>query len=155
MNLQLYPMAYRLGQRANLGLLVPGLNPNFSTCVLCLTLIVSSLSPKGLVPKTLRSFRDFGLIGEDRCFVIAEGGINHNGSLDLAKQLVDVACDAGGSRACGGHKWKWTPSDGRLWRRWRRGIAMRRFRCNTPRVRATCNRFSTCTVLYLFHCFQN
>lgn len=28
-------------------------------------------------------------------FVIAEIGINHNGSLDIAKQLIDVACDAG------------------------------------------------------------
>lgn len=30
-----------------------------------------------------------------RCFVIAEAGVNHNGSLDLALQLVDVAADAG------------------------------------------------------------
>lgn len=31
----------------------------------------------------------------DRVFVIAEAGVNHNGSLDLALQLVDVAADAG------------------------------------------------------------
>lgn len=31
----------------------------------------------------------------DRCFIIAEAGVNHNGSLDLAMQLVDVAADAG------------------------------------------------------------
>lgn len=29
------------------------------------------------------------------CFVIAEIGINHNGDLDLAKQLIDAAVDAG------------------------------------------------------------
>jgi N,N'-diacetyllegionaminate synthase len=29
------------------------------------------------------------------CFFIAELGVNHNGSLDLAKQLIDVAADAG------------------------------------------------------------
>ncbi len=28
------------------------------------------------------------------CFVIAEAGVNHNGKLDLAKKLVDVAVDA-------------------------------------------------------------
>ena len=29
-----------------------------------------------------------------RCFVIAEAGVNHYGSIDAACQLVDVACDA-------------------------------------------------------------
>ena len=29
------------------------------------------------------------------CFVIAEAGVNHNGKLDVAKQLVDVAVKAG------------------------------------------------------------
>jgi N-acetylneuraminate synthase len=29
------------------------------------------------------------------CFVVAEIGLNHNGSLDLAKKLIDTACDAG------------------------------------------------------------
>lgn len=29
------------------------------------------------------------------CVVIAEAGVNHNGSLDLARRLVDVAADAG------------------------------------------------------------
>lgn len=28
-------------------------------------------------------------------FIIAEIGINHNGDLDIAKQLIDVAADAG------------------------------------------------------------
>jgi len=31
----------------------------------------------------------------DRVFVIAEAGVNHNGSLDLATQLVDVAAASG------------------------------------------------------------
>ena len=30
-----------------------------------------------------------------RVFIIAEAGVNHNGSIDLAKKLVDVACSAG------------------------------------------------------------
>src|SRR5215208_2195112 len=35
-------------------------------------------------------------IGEDEpCYIIAEAGVNHNGSLDLAKRLVDIAVDAG------------------------------------------------------------
>jgi N-acetylneuraminate synthase len=35
-------------------------------------------------------------IGENHpCFIIAEAGVNHNGSLTLAKKLVDVAVDAG------------------------------------------------------------
>ena len=36
------------------------------------------------------------LIGEDRpCYIIAEIGINHNGSLDIAKRLINVAVQAG------------------------------------------------------------
>jgi len=36
------------------------------------------------------------LIGENEpCFVIAEAGINHNGSLKLAKKLIDIAKKAG------------------------------------------------------------
>jgi len=31
----------------------------------------------------------------DKTFIIAEIGINHNGSLDMAKQLIDVAAEAG------------------------------------------------------------
>ena len=29
------------------------------------------------------------------CFIIAEAGVNHNGDIELAKQLVDVAVEAG------------------------------------------------------------
>jgi len=36
------------------------------------------------------------LIGEKQpIFIIAEAGVNHNGKLDLAKKLVDIAIDAG------------------------------------------------------------
>lgn len=39
---------------------------------------------------------DNRVIGEgEPCFVIAEIGINHNGSLDIAKKLIDAAVDAG------------------------------------------------------------
>ena len=31
----------------------------------------------------------------DKCFIIGEAGINHDGSLSKAKELVDVAIDAG------------------------------------------------------------
>ncbi len=34
-------------------------------------------------------------IGSGRCFIIAEAGSNHNGSLDKALALIDVAADAG------------------------------------------------------------
>jgi len=36
------------------------------------------------------------LIGEEEpCFIIAEAGVNHNGSVELAKKLIDAAKDAG------------------------------------------------------------
>lgn len=35
------------------------------------------------------------MIGDgEPCFIVAEAGINHNGSLEIAKRLVDVACEA-------------------------------------------------------------
>ncbi len=40
-------------------------------------------------------FGDITVSDDSRCFVIAEIGINHNGSLELAKQLVDLAADSG------------------------------------------------------------
>ena len=36
------------------------------------------------------------LIGEEEpCFIIAEAGVNHNGDVNLAKKLIDIAKDAG------------------------------------------------------------
>jgi N,N'-diacetyllegionaminate synthase len=35
------------------------------------------------------------MFGQDKVFIIAEAGVNHNGSFDLACKLVDVAVDAG------------------------------------------------------------
>jgi N-acetylneuraminate synthase len=32
---------------------------------------------------------------QNSCYIIAEAGVNHNGSIEMAKQLVDVAADAG------------------------------------------------------------
>jgi N-acetylneuraminate synthase len=32
---------------------------------------------------------------KERCFIIAEAGVNHNGDLDTAFKLVDAACEAG------------------------------------------------------------
>lgn len=34
-------------------------------------------------------------LGQERIFVIAEAGVNHNGSLDMARRMIDVAADAG------------------------------------------------------------
>lgn len=35
-------------------------------------------------------------VGENNpCFIIAEAGVNHNGRLDIAKKLVDIAVDSG------------------------------------------------------------
>ena len=31
----------------------------------------------------------------DKVFIIAEAGVNHNGSIELSKKLIDVACEAG------------------------------------------------------------
>jgi len=44
----------------------------------------------------MRTFKISGKeIGEKHpCFIIAEAGVNHNGNLDMAKQLVDAAVDA-------------------------------------------------------------
>ena len=39
------------------------------------------------------------LIGEGQpVFIIAEAGVNHNGDLDLAHQLIDVAARSGAGR---------------------------------------------------------
>ncbi|MFT8348041.1 N-acetylneuraminate synthase [Clostridium saccharoperbutylacetonicum] len=34
------------------------------------------------------------LVDESSCFVIAEAGVNHNGDINIAKKLVDAACEA-------------------------------------------------------------
>ena len=31
----------------------------------------------------------------EKCFVIAEAGVNHNGDLDKAKKMIDIASKAG------------------------------------------------------------
>lgn len=36
-----------------------------------------------------------GLAGDKMVFVIAELGINHNGSIEIAKKLIDIAVEAG------------------------------------------------------------
>ena len=36
-----------------------------------------------------------GLLGDNMVFITAEIGINHNGSLKIAKKLIDVAKDEG------------------------------------------------------------
>ncbi|MEW6719254.1 MAG: N-acetylneuraminate synthase [Thermodesulfobacteriota bacterium] len=45
-------------------------------------------------PSVLR-VGDRRLGGGNRCFVIAEAGVNHNGDMDLAMRLVDAAAEAG------------------------------------------------------------
>src|SRR5690606_7220899 len=32
---------------------------------------------------------------KNKCFIIAEAGVNHNGDIDIAKQLVDKAYESG------------------------------------------------------------
>ena len=32
---------------------------------------------------------------ENKVFIIAEAGVNHNGSLDLAKRLIEIAVNSG------------------------------------------------------------
>jgi N,N'-diacetyllegionaminate synthase len=47
------------------------------------------------VPSERIDFASWTTRAEDELFVIAEAGVNHNGDVALAKQLVDVAKDAG------------------------------------------------------------
>lgn len=35
------------------------------------------------------------MLGEDHVFIIAEAGVNHNGDINIAKKLIDAACEAG------------------------------------------------------------
>ena len=32
---------------------------------------------------------------QKKCIIIAEAGVNHNGDVNLAKQMIDLAADAG------------------------------------------------------------
>lgn len=48
--------------------------------------------PKALLKKT---FFEFPAHKKNKCFIVAEAGVNHNGSLELAKRLIDVAAEAG------------------------------------------------------------
>lgn len=38
---------------------------------------------------------DKGIGPQHPCFIIAEGGVNHNGNVDIAKRLIDAAVAAG------------------------------------------------------------
>lgn len=38
---------------------------------------------------------DFSIGSGQPCFIIAEAGVNHNGSVDMAHELIDAAADAG------------------------------------------------------------
>lgn len=35
------------------------------------------------------------VLSNDKIYIIAEAGVNHNGKISIAKQMVDVACEAG------------------------------------------------------------
>ncbi|WP_051416426.1 N-acetylneuraminate synthase family protein [Asinibacterium sp. OR53] len=43
----------------------------------------------------MKTIKDFGINCQNKTFIIAEIGINHNGSLDLAKEMIDSAYKAG------------------------------------------------------------
>ncbi|MBC2400054.1 N-acetylneuraminate synthase [Clostridium tetanomorphum] len=40
-------------------------------------------------------FNVYDYINHNKCFIIAEAGVNHNGDINIAKSLIDVACEAG------------------------------------------------------------
>lgn len=42
-----------------------------------------------------KKVKDIGIDSESKTFFIAEAGINHNGNIELAKKLIDVAKDSG------------------------------------------------------------
>lgn len=44
---------------------------------------------------SLINFDDHRIGAGEPCFVIAEAGVNHNGDLDIARRLVDIAAEAG------------------------------------------------------------
>ena len=55
----------------------------------------SNTTTKELAVIKDNSFIKAGSLIEMSVFIIAEAGVNHNGSIDLAKKLIDVASDAG------------------------------------------------------------
>ena len=54
-----------------------------------------NLKIKLFLKNTMLSPKDIGLSNTSGVFFIAEAGINHNGSLDKAKESVDLAKRAG------------------------------------------------------------
>lgn len=63
-------------------------------CVLAPRLKVSGVSDLARLSENFERFEQW-MSPKGRCFVIAEIGVNHNGELDLAKKLIDVAAEAG------------------------------------------------------------
>ena len=53
------------------------------------------LQPSIYVTRTHVRIGDRRIGPNEPCYIIAEAGINHNGDLALARQLVDAAVDAG------------------------------------------------------------
>jgi N,N'-diacetyllegionaminate synthase len=49
------------------------------------------------MPPTLLDIAGHRIGSDHPCFIIAEAGVNHNGSLEMVRQLVDVAVRAGAS----------------------------------------------------------
>lgn len=47
------------------------------------------------MPPKLLNITSYRVGPDQPCFIIAEAGVNHNGSLEMARQLVDVAVQAG------------------------------------------------------------
>ena len=43
----------------------------------------------------MATFKNWGLKEDDSTYIIAEAGINHNGEIDIAKQLIQTAADNG------------------------------------------------------------
>ena len=37
----------------------------------------------------------WGKTMSDRCLIIAEAGVNHNGDLEIARKLIEIAAEAG------------------------------------------------------------